>query len=557
MIELQLQEYLLKHYPKEDESCEWKEFSSMKHSFKGKEGEDVVSYVSAISNMEGGHLVMGVKDGSLDIEGIDNYNYDKSKIRLRLLDNCANLPSEGLELEEFITEDTYKRVWVLHIPKHDFRQPVFAHNKAWMRVDDSLKDLSISRRNAILSETPPIDDWSAQIIPGATISDLDMGAITFAREKYIELNPSREDEIRAWSIQTFLNKAKLTRSGKITYTTIILLGKEESEHLLLPYVCKIRWSKRTGDIDKDTFEIFSIPMILAIDKVANKITNEKYTYTIQGSMFPETMDTYDVFTLREPLNNAIAHQDYSKQARIEVVEYVGDRLLFRNHGQFIPPSIEDVIQRDFPESRYRNPALVEAMRNIKMVETEGGGIKKLFKQQRKRFFPMPKYDLSNAQVVCEIESRILDENFAKILANNPHLTLTEIILLDKVQRHLPLTEEALELLRKKKFIEGKRPNIYLSASIVTASKHVGLKTSYIKNKSFDDKYYKDLIINYIRQFGQASRPELNQLLYDKLPATLSEKQKFDKVTNLLSSLRKKGYITVNDKRRWFLVSKGN
>lgn len=32
------------------------------NSFNGKEGNDVLSYVSAIANMEGGELVIGIKD---------------------------------------------------------------------------------------------------------------------------------------------------------------------------------------------------------------------------------------------------------------------------------------------------------------------------------------------------------------------------------------------------------------------------------------------------------------------------------------------------------------
>ena len=54
MTELELQQYLLKYYPKEDESCEWKEFKNLKNDFNGKEKDDVISYVSALSNMEGG-----------------------------------------------------------------------------------------------------------------------------------------------------------------------------------------------------------------------------------------------------------------------------------------------------------------------------------------------------------------------------------------------------------------------------------------------------------------------------------------------------------------------
>ena len=269
-------------------------------------------------------------------------------------------------------------------------------------------------------------------------------------------------------------------------------------------------------------------------------------------MFPDTMNRYDVFTLREPLNNAIAHQDYSKMARIEIIEEEDEKLSFRNHGQFIPSSIEDVVNKDFPESFYRNPFLVEAMRNVNMVETEGGGIRKLFMQQKKRFFPMPTYTLTDGMVLCEIRGKVLDENFAKILVNNPNLSLPEIMLLDKVQKREPLSDEAIALLRSKKFIEGRKSNLFLSFKVVNDSKHVGLKTSYIKNRSFDDSYYKGLILNYISKFKKASRGDIDELLKDKLPDVLSDRQKYDKITNLLASLRKEGKIKV-ESRNWVLV----
>ena len=505
--------------------------------------------------MEGGHLVVGVEDKTLRIVGTDTYNYDVQKARLRLIDQCTNLPSEGLHVEEFVTEDTHKTVWVIHVPRHMKRQPVYAHNKAWQRLDDSLIELTDSRRNAILDEQDEVEkDWSSQIIHDATIDDLDPRAVAKAREKFIELHPERETEIKAWDDATFLNKAKLTIKGQITNSTIILLGREESEHFLSPAVCKIRWMrKKNGTDENEESGIFSIPMILAVDEVAGKIKNATYTYTIEGNMFPDTLLRYDVFTIREPLCNAIAHQDYSLSARIEVVEYEDERLRFKNYGTFLPLSVESVVENDFPESRYRNKFLVEAMRNVKMVETEGGGIRKLYMQQKKRFFPMPKYDLGGQTVICEIEGRVLDENFAIILVNNPNLTLADIILLDKVQKHEHVSEDSLAYLRRKKYVEGRKPNVYLAFSVVKQSKHVGLKTSYIKNKSFDDDYFKKLIIDYITNFGKATRQELTALLENKLPETLSKQQKFDKVTNLLSSLKKKGIIKVIDRKYWVMA----
>lgn len=120
MTELELQQYLLREYPQENARCEWKEFKNLKNSFCGDEKNDVISYVSAIANMDGGDLVIGVHDKTLEIVGTDTYNYDKQKAILRLTERCVNLSTEDLYIDEFITDDTNRKVWVIHIPRHTF-----------------------------------------------------------------------------------------------------------------------------------------------------------------------------------------------------------------------------------------------------------------------------------------------------------------------------------------------------------------------------------------------------------------------------------------------------
>ncbi len=559
MKEIELQEYLKQNFPQENAKCEWKEMKSLHNSFSSQEHKDVISYVSAISNMNGGHLVIGVKDKTLEIVGTDlsglTFNGEEANPRsatFKLKELCTNLSSEGLSIDEYVTEDTNRTVWIVNIPKHFARRPVYAHKKAWQRIEDSLVEMTPERMDAILSEPIIGEDWSAQVIPNATIEDLDPKAISLAREKFKELHPSRQNEVDGWDDMTFLNKAHITKQGQITNTTIILVGREESEHFISPAVCKIRWQLKNGGDENKDFRILSIPMILAIEEFTHLVRNANYTYTISGNIFPETMMRYDVFTLREPLCNCIAHQDYSKPMRIEVVEHEDEDLIFRNYGSFLPSSIADVVENDFPESEYRNPALVEAMRNVKMVETEGGGIRKLFIQQKKRFFPLPQYEFPDNFVVCKIQGKILDENFAKILINNSELTLSEIILLDKIQKHQPVTDDSLALLRKKGYVEGRKPNVYLSAKIVSGTKHAGLKSDYIKNKGFDNAYFKKLIIEYIKKYREAPRREIEVLLQDKLPSVLNEDQKRNKTGNLLTSLRKEGRIKCVEGKVWIL-----
>ena len=99
MTEKELHEFLMENYPEENAKCEWKEFTNLKHQFNGKPKDDVISYVSAIANMEGGYIVLGVKDKTLEIVGIQNFeNYTRQNATFRLTENCTNLPTEGLQI---------------------------------------------------------------------------------------------------------------------------------------------------------------------------------------------------------------------------------------------------------------------------------------------------------------------------------------------------------------------------------------------------------------------------------------------------------------------------
>lgn len=542
MTEFELRNHIINNYPQENERCEWKEFKSLKHSVAGRKGEDIVTYISAIANMNGGHLIIGVQDKTLNIIGIQDFNeYSIENIKFRVIGNCTNLDSDKFKVEEFTTTNTTKTIWIFHIPKHPFRLPVYAHKKAWQRIDDNLVEITPSRLNSILTEIKSEEDWSAVIIPDATLDDLDKSAIQKARVEFKKRNPKYSEEISKWDDSKFLDKAKLTIKGKITRTALILLGKEEAEHFLGSFV-KIRWNLRTiANEDKD-FEIFSIPLILTIDEVYVKIRNLKYRYLKDGTLFPDEVLRYDPFSIREPLNNAIAHQDYTKGARINVVEFEDDHLVFSNYGSFLPKSVENVVLKDTPEEIYRNPFLVEAMKNLDMIETQGGGIRKIFDNQRQRFFPLPDYDFSDEKVKVTITGKILDEEFARILIRNPKLSLEDIILLDKVQKQKPITDAEFKYLKKFKFIEGRKSKIYLSHKVIMPTNNEELKAEYMANRSFDDGHFKEMIIEYLKKFGTTKRSTIDNLIIPKLSALLNEEQKKRKVGNFLSALSREKKI---------------
>ena len=127
----------------------------------------------------------------------------------KLTEQCTYLSSEGLSIEEFITDDTNKRVWIIHIPKHLPRRSVLAHKKAWQRIEDSLVEMTNERMSVILEE--PIytaQDWSAEIVPDATIDDLDEVAIaknTHQLPSYTKTKGLDKERLRQMVLQYLSN----------------------------------------------------------------------------------------------------------------------------------------------------------------------------------------------------------------------------------------------------------------------------------------------------------------------------------------------------------------
>jgi len=428
--------------------------------------------------------------------------------------------------------------------------PVRFSGEAFIRVGSykkKLQDFPEKERRLwqVLSESP--EDWSAQVVKGATLADLDPDALAFARTQYRQKHAQQAAEVDAWDDPTFLNKTKVCVGGKITRAALLLLGKPESAHLLSPAQAQITWVLRDEKKLEKDYKHFDLPLILAGDKVLQRVRNLTVRQLPSGTLFPHEVTQYDPWVMRETLHNCIAHQDYTKGGRITVVE-TPDTLLFTNLGSFIPGTVEEMIRSDAPPEVYRNPFLAQAMVNLNMIDTIGSGIKRMFTRQRERSFPMPDYELDDPKkVAVRLTGQVLDENYTQLLLSQTELDLMDVIALDKVQKKRPVDEESFKRLKALKLIEGRRPNLFVSARIAAAT---GDKAAYIKNRAFDKQHYKDMVVAYLEKFREATRAELDALLVGKLSDVLEDKQKRLFIMNLLQEMKREGLIAPEGSRRW-------
>ena len=550
MTSQELQQYLLREFPQENARCEWKEMKNLKNLFAGDEKNDVISYVAAIANMEGGHLVIGVQDKTLEIVGTDlsKFNLNAQSAVWKLLEHCTNLSSEGLSIDEYTTEDSHKTVWIIHIPKH------LPHKKAWQRVEDSLVEMTQERLAAILEE-PVFEakDWSAEIVPNAVLTDLDELAVAKARVMFKKVHASKipAEEIDAWTVEELLSNSGIMIDGKLTRAAIILLGKPVSVFKLRPAVVEVTWTLRDERQEVVDYEHFTAPFILTVDQILSKIRNLTMRELPGGTLFPETMKQYDDYTIREALHNAIAHQDYTLQQRINFVENPG-YLYYANGGSFIPGTLQNVLTTKGPQRYFRNECLCRAMVNFNMIDTVSRGIKKMFNEQWKRHFPMPDYEIDalNKEVGVKIYGNTINEKYTELLKENNTLTLEDCILLDAVQKRHRISEKDVVALLNRGLLEGDTSEYNISLDIAKKTRQLPY---YTHNRGLDKAKLQHMILQYLQNAGSvgAKRDAIFDYLRDVLPRNKTPEQQERMVGNILAEMKEAEIVIVKG-RIWYV-----
>jgi ATP-dependent DNA helicase RecG len=543
----------LSSFPKE---TAWIEFKMGAGSITNDQIGEYISAMSngaTISNNPFGYLIWGVHDDKHEIRGT-NFSFINAKEGNQDLELwIRNLLHPKINFGIFEFDYHGKNIVLLRIPSAK-GEPTHFKKKPFIRIGSNKTDLrNFPEYVRIIYNS--LEDWSAKIIDKASINDLDEEAITVAREKFKEKSSraSFYEEIDNWDNNKFLDKAKITINGKITNTAILLLGKEEASHYILPSVPEITWKLET---EERAYEHFGTPLLLNTTKVLQNIRNVRYKFFPDNELLATTVNKYDTRTILEATHNCIAHQDYSLNSRIIVTEKI-DKLIFSNAGSFYEGNPDDYSIGDKTPERYRNPWLAQAMVNLGMIDRLGYGIYTMYLSQKNRYFPLPDYELSEPQkVVLQIYGHAIDENYSKLLIENRDLPLSNVVLLDRIQKKLPITDTAVTMLKKKKLIEGRKPNYFVAAQIAASTDD---KATYIKNRAFDKEYYKTLIIGFIKKYNKASRIDIDNLVIDKLSDILSAEQKRNKIRNLLYEMSKKDGTIYNENKstanpKWMLTT---
>lgn len=525
------------------------EFKKAENNF---DFDDLGKYFSALSNeanlrgLEFAWLIFGYDEKKHKIVGTSYKNGESALNNLK--HDFAQHTTDGQTFREIVPiEVDGNRILMFKIPASPRNIVMKWKGIAFGRDGESLKPLNQSKMDEIRHQTPE-PDWSAELVPNATIDDLDEVAIAKARKMFKKVH-SRipAEEVNRWSTEEFLSKCELMVDGKLTRAAIILLGKMFSDSKLRPAVAEVTWTLRDEKQDVVDYEHFSVPFILTVDEILAKIHNLTLREMPGGTLFPDTMKQYDDYTIREALHNCIAHQDYTMRQRINFVENPGF-LYYANGGSFIPGTLENALATNGPQRFFRNACLCKAMVHFNMIDTVSRGIKKMFTEQMERRFPMPDYEIDNEkkEVAVRIYGNAINERYTKLLKDNNTLTLHDCISLDAIQKGHRIDDEIAQDLMKRGLIEGEAPNYTISLGVAKASKQL---PGYTRVRGLERDKLKQMILQYIQNAGSdgAKRDAILEYLQGTLPSRNTYEQNETLIYHLLSELRKAGLIEANGK----------
>lgn len=508
----------------EDEIIEFKDRKTL-----GK--DDVGKYFSALSNeanllsADSAWLIFGIRDDGVPVNS-DYLNTIGSQNELkRYMGEQISKNMTFIEIHERVMGG--RRIVLLEIPPAINGSPTSFKGIAYERRGESLAPLSDYNRMRIMGESAP--DWSAKIVKGASMDDMDPDAMAFARKKFMQYRPSLAEECGTWSDETFLDKMDLRKNGKMTNAALLLLGKHEAAEKMEIPPAGMTWILKNRDNEVMDSEVYGMPFLCSVEHMCRKVRNLNYSVFLGDDLTKTTFETYDQSLLREALYNCICHQDYTKTEYITLTEVDNDRLIFDNAGCFIPGDLGRVLKANRASGFYRNRFLANAMRRLSLVEIAGGGIVRMCRCQMKRLFPMPDLDTEEGRVTITVVGRVTDEAYASILKTRKDVTVTDAFALDAVSKGRPVPEAQIARLMAEGFVSDDGNGMQL-----VDPRFTGTRRHCADQKSE--------ILAFISASGPSAKKDIISHLRNGFYSDIPEDKAYYRISNALNALRKNGLI---------------
>nr|WP_167815998.1 ATP-binding protein [Methanocorpusculum sp. GPch4] len=513
------------------------EFKEARRNF---EFEQLGRYCCALANEGGGRVLLGVTDRRpRRVVGSQAFEQPE-RTRLGLL--------ERLYVDVHVHEVQHPdgRVLVFEVAGRPMGNACQWEGRYWSRKGDSLVPMTSEDLRSVFAEGGR--DFSAEVCLGATLADLDPGALDDYRRRWAEKAGS--PEVGRLSHEQILRDSELLDDRGLTYAALILFGTRRAlgRHLAQAEVIfEYRSSEASGPAQerkefRQGFFSFYEDLWTLIDK-----RNDLQHY--QDGLFLKDIATFDELVAREAILNAVSHRDYQLAGSVFLRQYQRRLVVESPGGLPWGITLDNLLHRQRP----RNRRLAEAFARCGLVERSGQGMNRMFERSIRQGKRRPDFSGTDGyQVTLTLHGQVTDPRFVTFLEQVGQETLEsfsteDFLVLDHVHRAQPIPAElrqSANRLRDLGVLEavgrGRGVRLLLSRRF---HRFLGTEGAYTRLRGLDKEQNKELLVQHLRGAAESGCPKSE--LQEVLPGL-----SWGQINRLLTELRQEGRVRMVGSRRW-------
>lgn len=386
--------------------------------------------VNAFLNTRGGIIILGVKE---DGQGTDRryvFTGYREEVEPKLKDirkqfvdrdgRPVELPEMHVEIRNFLNG----RLAVIYVDElaADCKF-VFYEGKACRRrltADERIPEGEIEAQEEFKGEAAHAREL--QPVPDVTLADLDLNKLNDFVLRLIQLGAAETLKADMETARSFLERKGFTRDGRVTTLGVLVCGQHPADRLgfrcqVHGYVDAPRATDQAVALDKQDF---ADNVLALMDHSLGYILRN-----IQVGVSPEqggiSRPQYPEEVLRETVNNALAHRDYSVNRQIIIAIKPGQHIAIRNPGSFRKhllfdhPEHKIPVCRIAPEAKPRNPKLADVLRVYRKWEGRSIGMSTLVRLCLEDRIDLPYYNLYTEEVCLFLRcGRLVDARMERL-----------------------------------------------------------------------------------------------------------------------------------------------
>lgn len=306
------------------------------------------------------------------------------------------------------------------------RKFVFYQGQAYKRVltgDHRISDEEVEAQQEFKEEA--VHARELQAVPGLSTTDLDLARLNqfiFQLNQPVQVETIKSDLAQA---QAFLERRCFIKEGTVTILGALVCAKHPGD--CLGFRCHVHGyvdvpaegGSKEPQIVQDKQDFVDNVLQLMESSLGYLLRSIQVGVSVQGggTMVPQ----YPGALLRETVNNALAHRDYSINRQVILAIKPGKHISIRNPGAFRrrllieDPDDAIPVRRILPEAKPRNPKLADVLRVYRKWEGRGIGMATLVNLCLQNQIDLPYYRLHSEEVCLYLcAGSLLDEHMQRL-----------------------------------------------------------------------------------------------------------------------------------------------